>query len=283
MNEPQGKALFQEIGYEAGFHREQAPTHLDFALRLHGAAGPSPAEPYHYLELGCGQGTTVAMLAAANPDCRFVANDINPEHVRNLRALAADGGLANLTVIEAGFAALATAALPPFDVITMHGVWSWVGETNRREILALVAARLKPGGIAYVSYNALPGWSVAAPLQRLLERHVAAESGAIETRIGRAVALMETLRGSGAHYFSANQPASRWLDSLAGKDTGYIVHEYLARNFAAFYAPDVHAAMAEAGLSFAGTAHIIETSEENGMPAAVPGRSPPRRTARFGR
>ena len=57
------------------------------------------------------------------------------------------------------------------DFIVLHGVWSWVGDEQREQVLELHAAPLKPGGMVYLSYNCLPGLAQVAPLQRLLDEH----------------------------------------------------------------------------------------------------------------
>ena len=47
--------------------------------------------------------------------------------------------------------------LPPFDHIGLHGVWSWISDRNRTVIVGFIQRKLKPGGVLYVGYNALPG------------------------------------------------------------------------------------------------------------------------------
>src|SRR6202011_4061311 len=54
------------------------------------------------------------------------------------------------------------------DIVTLHGLWSWVGDAARAGIVRLLAEKLRPGGIAYVSYNALPAWQGALGMQRVL-------------------------------------------------------------------------------------------------------------------
>ena len=49
---------------------------------------------------------------------------------------------------------------------------------NRRAILDFIYAKLKPGGVVYISYNAQPGWSAAAPLRQLLVERLRGQGGA---------------------------------------------------------------------------------------------------------
>src|SRR6185312_16264639 len=110
-------------------------------------------------ELGCGRGQTSLVLAALNPQSEFHAVDFHPSHVAHAQEQARLAQLSNITVHERSFEDLTgpgAPALPRFDVITMHGVWSWIAPELQRAILAFINARLKPGGFVYVSYNALP-------------------------------------------------------------------------------------------------------------------------------
>ena len=57
---------------------------------------------------------------------------------------------------------------PNSDVVAAHGLWSWVGDGARAGIVRLLGSRLRPGGLVYISYNALPRWGAALGMQRLL-------------------------------------------------------------------------------------------------------------------
>src|SRR4051812_26521029 len=151
-----------DIEYGAGFYREQAPGTLDAACLIRGLAPPPRRDGrFRYCELGCGQGLTALVLAAANPRAEIVAVDFNPAHIARASDLAAEAGLGNVRFIEAGFADLTGPGapdLPDFDYIALHGVYSWVSPANRQAIVRFAERRLAPGGLLYVSYNAMPGW-----------------------------------------------------------------------------------------------------------------------------
>jgi len=141
---------------------------------LGGVAGLDlgPSTPLSYLELGCGHGFGALALAACNPAWRVIGIDFNPAHIAAARVLAAESGVENIWFIEADLAELMGDPLayeiPEVDVITMHGVWSWVTDPVRAGIIGLLKAKLRPGGVVQVSYNALPAWQSALGMQRLL-------------------------------------------------------------------------------------------------------------------
>src|SRR5262245_52414674 len=68
-----------EIGYTHSYTPDLAPGQLGFAL-LNGGVVTHAARPLRYLELGFGQGLSLAIHAAASPG-DFWGVDINPEHV----------------------------------------------------------------------------------------------------------------------------------------------------------------------------------------------------------
>src|SRR2546421_226613 len=149
-----------DIGYTSGFYRETAPSYMAFAALAAGRAPGRALEPKRVLELGFGQGFGLALLAAANPDIVFDGYDFNPEHVAHARRLIVGAGLQNLNVAETGFEeAAARGGDNDRDVITAHGIFSWVARPIQDAIITIVRQCLQPDGIFYVSYNCMPGWA----------------------------------------------------------------------------------------------------------------------------
>src|SRR5439155_4586267 len=61
----------------------------------------------------------------------------------------------------------------PFDYVIAHGFYSWVPAPVRDRLLAMCGERLAPHGVAYVSYNTLPGFHVRRMLREMMLFHVA--------------------------------------------------------------------------------------------------------------
>jgi len=244
------------LPYTYGFHRELAPTMLGTALLAQGVL--HSAEPVHYrlCELGCGRGLDCNILAAANPAAEFWAADFNPAHIADARELARAAGNSNVHFFEADFDAFGRQDLPAFDFVVLHGVYTWVSPENRQAIVRFLAEHLRPGGVAYVSYNALPGWAQLQPLGRLIHELVDAGSGPMEARVSGAIRLAGQLRNADAHYFRANPQASPLLDDVAQRSDAYIVHEYCNRDWTPLFHADVARALATAKLEFATSADL---------------------------
>ncbi|MGE0744783.1 MAG: methyltransferase regulatory domain-containing protein [Rhodospirillales bacterium] len=258
-----------EVDYSATLHRELAPINLALAATIKLVAAPPPERPYNFLELGCGYGVTTAALAAANPHATFHANDFNPAHIAQARRLAAEAGLANITYLEQSFAELRDVALPEFDFIALHGILSWVSADNVGHIVELIRRHLKPAGLCFISYNALPGWSAVAPLQRLLKMLSQQMAGGVLDRLAQSIVMVEQLKSAEARFFGFNPFASQWTDDFRKADPHYLAHEYLNEHWTAYYAADVHARMSEAKLTFVASAEQIENFRDDSLTPAM--------------
>ncbi|SMH58137.1 class I SAM-dependent methyltransferase [Azospirillum agricola] len=252
------------IDYIRAFYRDWSPALLSFALTLRGWRPPTALRDgaFTLAELGCGHGLTSAVLAGANPRARFEAMDFNPSHIAGARRLAAEGGLANAAFLEESFAEHARRDGPPLDAVALHGVWSWVSAENRAILVEVLRRRLAPGGVVFVSYNALPGTLAHMPLRRLLVEQCAAGTGPLPDRIERAVEFAARLAALGGGWFAGADGVTERIESLRHKSPNYIAHEYLNGDWTAFYHADVARELAAAKLEFAGAAVPMEQLDD---------------------
>src|SRR5437660_855236 len=109
-----------------------------------------------------------AAPAAANPDVAFEGCDFNAEHVAHARGLIEDAGLANLTVSQMSFEQASGYGENDVDVVVLHGILSWIEPASQRAVVSTLARRLRPNGVAYASYNCMPGWAPLAPIRHLM-------------------------------------------------------------------------------------------------------------------
>lgn len=252
------------IDYIRAFYRDWSPALLSFALTLRGWRPPEALRggAFTMAELGCGHGLTSAVLAGANPRARFEAMDFNPSHIAGARRLAGDGGLANAAFLEESFAEYARRDGPGLDMAALHGVWSWVSAENRAILVDALRRRLVPGGVAFVSYNALPGTLAHMPLRRILVERTAAGTGPLPARIEQAVEFASRLAALGGGWFAGAEGVRERIESLRHKSPNYIAHEYLNGDWTAFYHADVARELAAAKLDFAGAAVPMEQLDE---------------------
>jgi SAM-dependent methyltransferase len=256
-----------DLEYTRGFYRDQAPLWLSTAAVLAGRSAPDPHAPYTYCELACGQGITTLVLAAANPHAQFWATDINPAHVASARALAEAAGLTNVRFFDDGFADFAARDLPAFDYVTLHGIYTWVAPAVRAEIVAFLKRHLKPGGLAYVSYNCMPGWATMAPVRRLLVE-AAARSGARSSaaRLDHALGIVKGLIEAGTGYPQVHPDVKQRLEKMTGMQRSYLVHEFMNQDWHPMYFPDVVEELAEAKLGYVGSSTLLDLFDETAVP-----------------
>jgi len=245
-----------DIDYTYGYYQELNPLRLAQAFLSAGIAWP---EVRTACELGYGQGVSINIHAAASA-AHWHGTDFNPAQAAFAQSLAAASG-APAALADQSFAEFAQRSdLPDFDFIGLHGIWSWISDENRHHIVDLVRRRLKPGGVLYISYNTLPGWTAMLPLQHLLQEHYArrpGEQGVLEG-VDAALAFAESLLATDPRHARAHPQVARLLERVKAQDRHYVAHEYFNRN----WQPMPYASMARwlepAKLSFVAAARYID-------------------------
>lgn len=240
-----------DVAYVRQFCSELNPAMLRAVAALAGC--PPPArDDFDYCELGSGLGDTVATLAAAYPRARFVGIDLNPEHVGAARSLAGRGALENVRFLERDFEELAPDDLPRLDYLGAHGLLTWIAPEKRSSLFARAAAWLKPGGLLYLGYNALPGWAAVEPLRRLMLDVSADVEGGSAARVRQALAAAKLLCEADAQYFVANPSAKEILATTLEVGVPYAAHEFFNAHWHPMYFADVAAEAARCDLRFVG-------------------------------
>ncbi len=257
---------YDAIPYTDQAYAEAHPDRLAVVAKLSGWEPPA-LEGARVLELGCGRGGTLLPMAAGLRRATFVGFDASGRQVDEARRIARETGLTNVTFEHASF----EAPLPSggFDFVVCHGVYSWVSIEARHTLLRRVFEALSPRGVAYVSFNALPGWYARMPARDWLR----IASGASE---GSPEALRKSLewlaRQVSPELGAYRSDLERVLARLAETDPAYWIHEYLAReNHPELVATFLGEAEA-AGLAYLGDAIPSDTALEL-LPDAVAERA----------
>lgn len=259
MSDDWSEGYVTEIDYTWGFHKELSPTNLAWASALRGHSPPAADEPFTYCELGCGNGLSLNVFAAAHPRASFYGTDFNPSHIANGRRTAEQGGIQNVSFLERSFAELASAKdLPEFDYIVLHGIWSWVSAENRQHIVAFLRERLKPGGLVYISYNTLPGWSEMVTVRRLMLDIAGRTQGDIETKVKTAVEWLRKYWDT-QNKEAASRSFRNRIERILKSDVSYLAHEYFNKDWTLFFFQDVVQELRAAKLTWLTTATLEQT------------------------
>ncbi len=251
------RAEYDELPYDDFPFAETHPSHLFVLGTLLGLSPPSPTS-CRVLELGCGRGGNLLPMAATMPGSRFVGVDLSSLHIAVATGDAEALALPNIEVHTADIRDL-DATLGTFDYVICHGVYSWVPENVQQHIFRVCRELLAPEGLAYISYNTLPGWHLRGLVRDVLLREAGA-SAPVEVRIGRArglLSLLSHLPSSGANAWIRGE-----VELLAGMSDAYLRYEHLAEHNHPVYFRDFALRAARAGLAYVTDAHDWARSTE---------------------
>jgi 2-polyprenyl-3-methyl-5-hydroxy-6-metoxy-1,4-benzoquinol methylase len=251
-----------DVAYTAGFYSSQSQSITALAALLNGIAARPVCrdEPFHFADIGCGQGVTALIIAAANPAWRVSGLDFQPGHIAAAREMARNAGLDNVTFLEADLRDFAETpecrALDAFDAVSAHGVWSWVDDNVQDGIIRLLNARLKPGGAFQLSYNTITGWQTALGLQRLIREAGIRSAARSDAQAAAGLKIAQTLAASGTVSYATGFGRTM-LDKMAEMPAAYIAHEFMNAHWRPVMHADVAARLAAAKLDFAGSSRLL--------------------------
>ncbi|MBY0229918.1 MAG: methyltransferase regulatory domain-containing protein [Gemmataceae bacterium] len=253
---------YDAIVYAAQPHHETAPDNLG-ALGLLLGLDPAPPERCRFLEIGCATGGNLFNLAEAYPGSQFIGLDPSARQIGIARQVADAFGFANLRFECLGAEALDD-SWGKFDYIVSHGVYSWVPPAVREAILASSKRLLAPHSIAYVSYNAKPGFHLRQPVREMMIWHVRDIPDPME-RVAQARAILSFLSENAPHKDSAWCHLLREEAELALPRTDfYLAHEHLEGVNEGFYFHEFLAAARRHGLEY--LAEAAYHTNTNGLP-----------------
>lgn len=265
------RSPYDTLPYESRPIEWTAPERLAIASLLHG--GPRvDLRSYRYLELGCGNGANLIPLAYYRRHAQFVGVDSASTACQQAMARADALGLDNLKFIHADFGDAVRELDGEYDVILGHGVFSWVTDTVRDELLDVCERYLAPSGLLCLSYNTRPGWDVRGLLRDFL-RTLTAEVQGLPARSELAQQVATRLASILA---PVEHPYSQLLASELGliRDAhhSYVGHEYLAEHNRAYWRREFLQLLSERGFAHVADADFNYSSGRlpEGLESRVP-------------
>lgn len=252
------EGYFTETTYCIAYYREQSPALQRFCLLMSGYDAPECLDGGNYCELGFGQGLTLNINAATRPGAWY-GNDFNPEHLCYAQSFS-DACGSDTRITDQAFAEFCHRDdLPAFDYVSLHGIWTWVSEENRKHILHLLNTKVRPGGVVYISYNCNPGMAVLAPIRQLLHDYDC-QTGHVRSgqRVKAALDFARDLLQKGPTIHAMLPSLQSKMDELCSQEHIYLAHEFLNASWDVMYFSDVAQIMSEARLRFACTSNAQE-------------------------
>ena len=216
---------YDDLPYESLPLPDTHPDYLRAIARLYGVE-TAPASACRVLELGCAGGGNLLPLAWRFPDSQCIGVELALGHVNEAQALITELGLNNAQVLHRSITDPMD-DLGEFDYILAHGVFSWVPAAVQTRLLEICGQHLAANGIAYISYNTLPGWHVRGLLRDALLSYCT-PGGPASERLAQAHALFDLIAPSLLAQTSLEaQLACKEIAYLRTAAPSYVYHEYL--------------------------------------------------------
>ena len=226
------ETLYDQVAYPSRPFQQTHPLRLALPAALFGLAY-APMDRARVLEIGCGEGGNIIPLALSYPGATIVGFDLAETAIAAGRRTVEALGLTNISlrtldILDAG------PALGEFDYIIVHGVYSWVPEPVREGVMRVIGACLAPEGLAFVSYNALPGCHLRLLLREMVMHHLRGREG-FEARLAGAREFL--------NLFIANAPDNdptafaikTYCRAMLDRDPRVLFHDELGPVFQPFY------------------------------------------------
>ncbi|PVZ68844.1 methyltransferase regulatory domain-containing protein [Pelagibaculum spongiae] len=224
---------YDRMPYESFPYKQSSMEHLATMGQLFGM-NPPALDTARVLELGSAEGGNIIPFAEQYPKAKFVGVDLSEiqiasgkKHIENLKLDNIELHHMSITDIDKEFG--------EFDYIICHGVLSWVPDFVADKILEVCNENLSENGIAYISYNTLPGWNMIRTIRDMMLYHVK-NIKTPEDKLVQARAMINFVKDS---LKDSNTPHSVVLaqeaDLLARHSDHYLVHEHLEDNNKQYY------------------------------------------------
>tara|TARA_B110000503_G_scaffold143635_1_gene246523 strand:- start:395 stop:1993 length:1599 start_codon:yes stop_codon:yes gene_type:complete len=224
---------YDETPYTAYPFEYNRPEKLKTIGTLFGAT-PAPLETARVLELGCSDGNNLFRFAETYPKSFTLGVDLSKVEIEHGQVTLKDLKLKNIELKAMSLTDL-DESYGKFDYIICHGVFSWVPDFVRDSILDISKKLLSKNGLAFISYNTLPGWNMINTVRELMMYH-SSNFTDVRDRIQQARASLNFLQES---LDGQKTPHAEFMESsakqMAEREDNYLRHEYLAEENQAFY------------------------------------------------
>ena len=245
---------YDEIQYVSFPYQQSHPDKLASVAKLLGL-NPPKVENARVLELGCASGNNLIPIAENMPNAKFVGIDYSEPQIAAGKKTIADLGLKNIELRQANIMDIGPKD-GMFDYIIVHGIFSWVPKEVQEKILEICKKNLTPDGVAYVSYNVLPGWRMRGMIRDMMLYHIK-RFETTQQKLQQARGLLEFLVKSVPQDNNAyGSFLKSELELLRQQSDNYLFHDHLEENNTPCYFHEFIERATVHGLSYLGDADM---------------------------
>jgi methyltransferase-like protein/cyclopropane fatty-acyl-phospholipid synthase-like methyltransferase len=257
---------YDELPYESYPYAQTHPANLRTLGVLFGMM-PVPLETARILELGCAAGNNILPLALDYPKAKIVGVDLSKVQIDQANKQVSDLKLKNIEFRHCSIMDI-DQEFGEFDYIIAHGVLSWVPEDVQEKIFDICGTNLSPNGIAYISYNTLPGWNMVRSIRDMMLYHTQNFQNPHE-KVQQSRLLLQFIIEATEN---SNSPYAQVLKNeakvLANQPDHYLRHDHIEENNIQLYFHEFAAKAKNRKLQYLGDANI-PTMYLGNMPAKV--------------
>ena len=253
---------YDDVPYTSHPFPQTHPARLATCARLFSLPAPELAT-MRVLEIGCAAGGNIVPLACAYPQAKIVGVDYSKVQIDEGQQLVDSLKLKNIDLRCADLMQV-DASWGEFDFVIAHGVYSWVAPPLQNKILSIAAEQLTPHGIAFVSYNAYPGWHMRGVVRDMMRFHAMRFTNPYQ-RISEARRILDVVI---KHSVEDEKSAFQHLlkqeaQVLARVDDHYIYHEHLEEHCEPLYFHQFIERASKHGLAYLGEPHLGSMTPSN--------------------
>jgi len=226
---------------------------------------PTPVSRCRVLEVGCGDGGNLIPMAFENPGAQFLGIDSGAVAIRAGNREIEILGLSNIRlecvdIMDAG------PELGIFDYVIAHGFYSWVPGTVRDKFMAVIKEVLAPRGVAYASYNVLPGGRIRQMFRDMMLYHLGGETG-FDVSIERAHQIVQWF-GACQRREGESSLLTAQVESVIERTPQVLFHDELNPVYHPVYFHEFCAEAAGVGLQYLSEANYFDTQAKQ-LPANI--------------
>lgn len=212
---------YDAIKFLSNSSRWLHPEQIIASAYLAGAECAIDIDTMNLLEIGCGVANNLVPLALQYPQARFVG--IEPAELAYREALnfQEQTKCSNLLLHNSP---LEESPGGNFDLILLHGLWSWVAPPTQQAVLRYVQENLREGGLLHCSHNIAPGWSIRQAVWQILQNIPDDHPKSRLLRARKLLEQLETEMAADRHFGSVILPELMRLKTVSD---GYLFHELL--------------------------------------------------------
>jgi methyltransferase-like protein/ubiquinone/menaquinone biosynthesis C-methylase UbiE len=245
---------YDNMPYESYPYPQSSPDHLRTVATLFGMKAPA-LENARVLELGCAAGGNLVPFAFKYPKAEVIGVDLSKVQIEDGIKNIKNFGIKNLTLKHMSITDI-DESMGKFDYIISHGVFSWIPREVEEKMLEICGKMLTDNGVAYISYNTLPGWNMVRTIRDMMIYH---SSGfqSDKDKVSQARLLLEFIKDSTE---GSKTPYSEFLRNeaqlLSNQSDAYLRHDHLETVNNQFYFNDFMKIAQANNLQYLGDASV---------------------------